>query len=84
LESSARHRISGKAADARNGVVFVDETYGWLVGEKEFGLSFAYETADGGRTFAEVAALSDRPQLTRGISSDGTGGFGLTEMIPLL
>jgi photosystem II stability/assembly factor-like uncharacterized protein len=63
----------GKPPMLVTGVVFVDETYGWLVGEKEFGLSFAYETADGGRTFAEVAALSDRPQLTRGISSDGTG-----------
>jgi photosystem II stability/assembly factor-like uncharacterized protein len=49
----------GKKPMMLNGILFVDRQHGWLVGSKEYGFSFVYETFDGGQTFHYVSALSD-------------------------
>jgi photosystem II stability/assembly factor-like uncharacterized protein len=53
-----------------SGILFVDRSHGWLVGEKEYGLSFVYETFNGGLTFHYISALSDQNGTARGISWD--------------
>lgn len=61
----------GKNPMVVSGLLFVDRLRGWIVGDTKLGSSFAYETSDGGKTFAKIRAISDGRENARGISSDG-------------